>query len=96
MEGRGLWTDWLIQMSANLVGTLLAAGIIYLVGVLAGVITGQTVVTILSVLGAAAGLAVLPVLNRLSARLQRDTAAVATDAIEEFIASRRERKDRDP
>jgi hypothetical protein len=36
MEGRSASTDWLIQMSANLVGTVLAAGVIYLVGVVAG------------------------------------------------------------
>jgi hypothetical protein len=60
MERRLGWPDWLMQTSANMVGTLAAAGVIYLVGVVAGFITADTLVTILSVGGfAAAGLALL-------------------------------------
>jgi hypothetical protein len=40
--------DWLIQMSANLVGTVLAAGVIYVIGVLAGAINGTTALNVLS------------------------------------------------
>jgi hypothetical protein len=36
VKARSAGIEWLMQMSANLVGTVLAAGVIYVVGVAAG------------------------------------------------------------
>jgi hypothetical protein len=59
-----MWTDWLIQMSANLAGTLVSAAVIYLVGIVAGVITVNiaiVAITGLTVLGGGVAYTVLAI-----------------------------------
>jgi hypothetical protein len=95
MEGRSASTDWLIQMSANLVGTVLAAGVIYLVGVVAGVITPDTAIIVISALTSVAGFIALAILKRQTKELGREVDARRIEALRR-LQDRRDPSGGDP
>jgi membrane protein DedA with SNARE-associated domain len=62
-------------MSANTVGTLVAAAVIYLAGVLSGVLTFNVLLSLLSVAGAVVGAGLAFFLARLNLAVAAESAA---------------------